>query len=72
MKPSPTKSNADLGKLPWPEPQSTTTPKTRTTGLMDNQIYLKQEASNVMDVEETTNTEINVLLCDHSADIVEK
>ena len=39
---------------------------------MDSQIYLKQEASNIMDVEETTITEINVLLGHHSADIVEK
>ena len=39
---------------------------------MDNQIYLIQEASNVMDVEETAITEISVLLGDHSADIVEK
>ena len=72
MKTSPTKSNADLGKQQWPEPQSTTPPKTRTTRPVDNQIYLKQEASNVMDVEETAITEINVLLGDHSADIVEK
>ena len=72
MKPSPTKSNADLGKQQWSEPQSTTPPKTRTTGPVDRQIYLKQVTSNVMDVEETTITEINVLLGHHSADIVEK
>ena len=38
----------------------------------DKQISLKQEARNAMYKEETTNTETNVLLGQHSAGTVEK
>ena len=53
----------------------TRTPKHNPTQIKNNRVSGQpnlSEARNVVDVEETTITETNVLVGEHSADIVEK